>query len=35
MRYGDTDKCWAREVNDFFDIKFTDDGVVNKFRLLD
>lgn len=30
-----TEKCWAREVNDFFDCKWTDDGVVQKFRLLD
>jgi hypothetical protein len=29
-----TDKCWAREVDDFFDTKFTDDGIVKKFRLI-
>jgi hypothetical protein len=31
----DTDKCWAREVDDFFDTKFTDDGgIVKKFNLI-
>jgi hypothetical protein len=29
-----TDKCWAREVDDFFGVKWTDDEVLTKFMLI-